>query len=59
MLAWSEDTTGGERYTIRFKDLETGRVLPEGVEGTSGGVAWANDGEHVVRVFWGRGVAFA
>ncbi len=46
LLAWSVDTVGDERYTIRIKDLTTGAVLPDEIPGTSGGVTWAADGRH-------------
>jgi len=46
LLAWSVDTVGDERYTIRVKDLRTGTVLPDEIPGTSGGVTWAADGKH-------------
>ncbi|HWE71294.1 MAG TPA: S9 family peptidase [Acidimicrobiales bacterium] len=42
-LAYSTDTTGGERYTMRFRDLETGEEAAESLEGTYYGAAWAND----------------
>ena len=42
-LAYSTDTTGGERYTMRFRDLTSGREAEEALEDTSYGVAWAND----------------
>ena len=42
-LAYSTDTTGGERYTMRFRDLTSGRESEEALEDTSYGVAWAND----------------
>ncbi len=31
-------------YTLRFRDLATGEDLPDVVEGTYYGSAWANDG---------------
>jgi oligopeptidase B len=43
LLAYATDTTGDERFTLRVRDLETGEDLPEAVDGTSYGVAWAND----------------
>ncbi|HKY57740.1 MAG TPA: S9 family peptidase [Aeromicrobium sp.] len=46
LLAWSVDTVGDERYTIRVKDLTTGTVLPDEIFGTSGGITWAADGRH-------------
>ena len=43
LLAYSLDTTGGERLTLFVKDLENGRLLPEQIEETSYSVVWAND----------------
>ncbi|MBL8744959.1 MAG: S9 family peptidase [Phycisphaerae bacterium] len=45
MLAYSIDTNGSERYTLRFKDLGTGRVLRESIEGTYYTGAWSADGK--------------
>ena len=42
-LAWSTDTTGGERFTMHFTELAAGVASPESLEDTSYGVAWAND----------------
>jgi oligopeptidase B len=42
-LAYSTDTTGSERYTMQFTDLETGQDSPETLLDTSYGIAWAND----------------
>lgn len=44
LLAYSTDFDGGEKYTLRFKDLETGATLPDEVPGTYYGSAWAADG---------------
>lgn len=44
LLAYSQDVTGGESYTLRVKDLETGTLLPDEIPGTSYTLAWANDG---------------
>ena len=51
-LAYSTDTDGGERYTMRFRDLRTGKEADEQLEDTSYGMAWANDNAtvFVVRV---------
>ena len=49
-LAYSTDTTGGERYTMRFTDLSTGQPSAEALEDTSYGVAWANDNATVFYV---------
>lgn len=43
MLAWSVDTTGGEKYTIYIKNLQSGEVLPDRVPDTYYSLAWAND----------------
>jgi oligopeptidase B len=42
-LAYSTDTSGGERYTVRFRDLDNGDESTESLGDTSYGVAWAND----------------
>jgi oligopeptidase B len=44
-LAYAVDTTGDERFTLRVRDLESGLDMPDEIEGTSYGVAWANDNE--------------
>ena len=49
-LAYSTDTTGGERYTMSFRDLTTGDESPEYLTDTSYGSAWANDNETVFYV---------
>ena len=49
-LAYSTDSTGGERYTMRFTDLSTGQASAEALEDTSYGVAWANDNATVFYV---------
>ncbi len=43
LLAYATDTSGDERFSLRVRDLATGTDLPDAVEGTSYGVAWAND----------------
>src|SRR5579875_2027042 len=42
-LAYSVDLTGGESYELRFRDLESGRDLPDRVPGTHYGGAWSAD----------------
>jgi oligopeptidase B len=54
-LAWSSDSDGSERYTIRFRDLQQHLALPDvvtqasgkwsdsEVEGTIGNVVWSAD----------------
>ena len=43
LLAYSVDFTGGERYTLRFRDLETGADLADVVDDVTYGLAWADD----------------
>ncbi|ATL65446.1 S9 family peptidase [Nocardia terpenica] len=47
LLAYSVDTTGDERYVLRFKDLRTGEALPDEIAGTAPGATWSLDGTHV------------
>ncbi|HLW23086.1 MAG TPA: S9 family peptidase [Steroidobacteraceae bacterium] len=42
-LAFCEDTVGRREYTLRFKDLTSGQILPEAIERVESDVAWAND----------------
>jgi oligopeptidase B len=43
LLAYTHDTTGSEWYTIRVKDLRTGRMLADVVDSVSYGLEWAAD----------------
>ena len=43
LLAYSTDVTGGERYTLRFRDLDTGADLADVVDDVTYGLAWADD----------------
>lgn len=43
LLAYSIDTAGNERYTLRVKNLETGELLPDRIPKISGSAVWAND----------------
>lgn len=43
LLAFSVDTTGSEKYTLHFKDLTSGEMLPETIENTGYSLAWAAD----------------
>ncbi len=42
-LAFGEDTVSRRIYTLRFKDLQTGELLPDTIEGTTGSAVWALD----------------
>ncbi|MGV8960743.1 MAG: S9 family peptidase [Stenotrophomonas sp.] len=50
LLAWAEDAVGRRQYTVRFKDLQTGAVLPDVIEGVSANVVWADDNRTVFYV---------
>ena len=43
LLAWSADVTGAELYTIRVRDLASGRDLADEIRATSGEVVWCGD----------------
>ena len=43
ILAYAVDTQGRRIYTIRFKDLGSGELLPDMIPEVTGNLAWAND----------------
>ena len=43
LLAYSTDYTGGERYELRFRDVDGAAELPDVVPDTYYGLGWAND----------------
>jgi oligopeptidase B len=43
LVAYSTDYDGNETYTVRFKDLESGQLTSDLIEGTYYGSAWATD----------------
>lgn len=43
LASFALDTTGRRIYTIQIKNLETGEILSDKIEGVTGGTAWAND----------------
>ncbi|HQU83519.1 MAG TPA: S9 family peptidase [Pyrinomonadaceae bacterium] len=46
ILAFSTDTTGYRQYKLQFKDLRTGKTLPDTIERATS-AAWANDNKHI------------
>jgi oligopeptidase B len=46
-LAFAVDTKGDRLFTVYFKDLTTGALLNEKIEGTGGAVVWAADNKTV------------
>ena len=43
LLAYAEDTVGRRQFTIRIKDLVSGRTLPDELKNTPASMAWADD----------------
>lgn len=50
LMAYSQDTLSRRIYTVFVKNLETGEMLSDVLEGTSGQVEWANDNTHLFYV---------
>jgi oligopeptidase B len=50
LLAYSTDFSGDERFTLRIKDLTSGRTLTDEIQGTYYGCAWSADGEYLFYV---------
>ncbi|MGB0914690.1 MAG: S9 family peptidase [Crocinitomicaceae bacterium] len=47
MMAYSVDLVSRRQYTIHFKNLETGEVLKDKIDNTTGGITWANDNKTI------------
>ncbi|NOQ71246.1 MAG: prolyl oligopeptidase family serine peptidase [Crocinitomix sp.] len=47
LLAYSTDLVSRRQYTIHIKNLETGDLLSDVIENTSGGITWANDNKTI------------
>lgn len=47
MIVFGIDTVSRRKYTIRFKNLETGELLEDQILNTSGSATWANDNKTV------------
>ncbi len=43
MIAYGVDTVSRRIYDIRIRNLETGEIYTDKIEGTAGDIAWAND----------------
>jgi len=46
ILAYSTDTTGYRQYTLQFKDLRTGKILPDKIERVTS-TEWSPDGKYL------------
>ncbi len=47
ILAYGVDTLSRRKYTIYFKDMESGELFPDAIPLTTGGAVWANDNKTV------------
>lgn len=47
LLSYGIDTISRRQYTIYFKNLESGELLADKLENTTGGTTWANDNKTV------------
>ncbi|KAA3640126.1 MAG: S9 family peptidase, partial [Proteobacteria bacterium] len=45
IYGFSEDTVSRRQYDLRFKDLASGKMLPDVIKNTTGSIAWAKDSE--------------
>jgi oligopeptidase B len=50
LIAYSTDYNGGERHTLRFRDLRTGEDLPDEVDDVYYGLAWCDDSRTILYV---------
>ncbi|MTI14356.1 S9 family peptidase [Sansalvadorimonas verongulae] len=48
LLAWAEDFAGNESWTLRIKNLATGELLDDVLDGCAASVVWAKDSQS----FW-------
>ncbi|MCR9270377.1 MAG: S9 family peptidase [Hyphomonadaceae bacterium] len=49
LIAYAVDEQGSEFYTIKFKNLETGEILPDEIQNTYGALVWGANSD---RIFW-------
>ena len=47
LLAYSVDLVSRRQYTIYIKNLNTGELLDDKIENTTGGITWANDNKTI------------
>lgn len=47
ILAFGVDLSGRRKYELRFKNLETGKILNEKISNTAGSIVWANDSQFI------------
>ncbi len=47
ILSYGVDTVSRRKYTLHFKNLATGEILPDAIVNTTGSAAWADDNKTV------------
>lgn len=50
LASFSSDNVGRRIYTLNFKHIKSGEILPDTIENTTGKAVWANDNEHIFYV---------
>jgi oligopeptidase B len=50
LLAWAEDNVGRRQYTIRVKELDSGRVFDDTITNAEPNIAWAADNRTLLYV---------
>ena len=50
LMAYLEDDTGRRQFTLKIRDLKTGKNLADTITGLAGSLAWANDNRSVYYV---------
>lgn len=50
LIVFGIDTVSRRKYTIHFKNLETGEILSDAIPLTTGGATWANDNKTIYYV---------
>lgn len=48
LLAYAYDDNGSERFEVRFKDLESGTLLPDIIPGTLSSLVWSADSRNLL-----------
>ncbi|MET0482927.1 MAG: S9 family peptidase, partial [Aestuariivirgaceae bacterium] len=48
MIAWSADRMGAERFTIKIRDVASGRELDDQIESAGTSVVWSRDGRSLL-----------
>ncbi len=48
VVAWAHDAVGRRKYTIHFKNLDTGEILPDVIPDVTDDLVWAEDGESLL-----------